>query len=162
MRRTAARLTLVALLGAPVGLPATQETPPQFPVESARVTVDVVVHDRQGRPVTDLTAADFEVLEDGVPQRVDQFVPAVLPSPEASGAAGQMVLSADGRGDEATPTAADAPSGHAAIALVFDRLSTQGRVAAQEAARDLVEHGRGRAMQSACSRSRARSSFCRT
>src|SRR5688572_21590751 len=37
------------------------------------VLVDVVVRDRQGRPVTDLTAADFELREDGVPQRVGSF-----------------------------------------------------------------------------------------
>ena len=30
------------------------------------VLVDVVVRDRRGQPVRDLTAADFEVLEDGV------------------------------------------------------------------------------------------------
>jgi VWFA-related protein len=35
--------------------------------------VDVVVRDRKGKPVTDLTAADFEVYEDRVAQRIDTF-----------------------------------------------------------------------------------------
>ncbi|MBI2828226.1 MAG: VWA domain-containing protein [Acidobacteria bacterium] len=37
------------------------------------VRVDVIVHDKKGEPVTDLTAADFEVLEDGRPQAIEQF-----------------------------------------------------------------------------------------
>jgi VWFA-related protein len=35
--------------------------------------VDVVVRDRKGKPVTDLTAADFEVYEDRVAQKIDTF-----------------------------------------------------------------------------------------
>ena len=37
------------------------------------VRVDVIVNDGNGKPVTDLTAADFEVLEDGKPQAIEQF-----------------------------------------------------------------------------------------
>ena len=37
------------------------------------ILVDVVVRDRKGRPVTDLAAADFELAEDGVAQKVDTF-----------------------------------------------------------------------------------------
>ena len=43
------------------------------PADSNAVLVDVVVRDGKGRPVTDLAAADFEVLEDGVPQVIGQF-----------------------------------------------------------------------------------------
>jgi VWFA-related protein len=35
--------------------------------------VDVIVTDRQGRPVTDLQPADFEVRESGRPQKIDTF-----------------------------------------------------------------------------------------
>ncbi len=42
-------------------------SPPVFRVETALVQVDAVVTDRQGRKVKDLTAADFEVFQDGVP-----------------------------------------------------------------------------------------------
>src|SRR5690606_22142612 len=37
------------------------------------VLVDVVVRDRRGRPVTDLTAGDFELREDGTVQEVGSF-----------------------------------------------------------------------------------------
>lgn len=37
------------------------------------VRVDVIVTDRQGNPVTDLTPDDFEVFEDGQPQTVETF-----------------------------------------------------------------------------------------
>jgi VWFA-related protein len=37
------------------------------------VRVDVIVSDGKGQPVTDLTLADFEVLEDGKPQKIEQF-----------------------------------------------------------------------------------------
>jgi hypothetical protein len=37
------------------------------------VRVDVIVDDRKNQPVMDLSQADFEVLEDGKPQPVEQF-----------------------------------------------------------------------------------------
>lgn len=46
---------------------------PQFRSATTLVPVDVRVVDRQGRPITDLTAADFTILEDGVPQTVSHF-----------------------------------------------------------------------------------------
>ena len=44
-----------------------------FTVTSTLVQVDAVVTDSKGRQVTDLTAADFEVLEDGKPQKLTHF-----------------------------------------------------------------------------------------
>jgi VWFA-related protein len=43
-------------------------------IETSLVTSDVLVTDRQGRPVRNLTAADFEISEDDVPQRIGHFV----------------------------------------------------------------------------------------
>jgi len=37
------------------------------------VPVDVIVHDRDGQPVADLTAADFKLFEDGKEQKVEFF-----------------------------------------------------------------------------------------
>jgi len=37
------------------------------------VRVDVIVSDGKGQPITDLTQAEFEVLEDGKPQTIEQF-----------------------------------------------------------------------------------------
>ena len=45
----------------------------RFRVETELVLVNVVVRDKQGKPVTDLTRDDFTVLEDGKPQRVSSF-----------------------------------------------------------------------------------------
>jgi len=47
--------------------------PPTFRTGINFVRVDVIVTDRQGNPVTDLTAADFEILEEGTPQTVETF-----------------------------------------------------------------------------------------
>lgn len=57
-----------------------QERPPQDPAQQptfrARVdsvSVDVIVLDRAGKPVTDLTAADFEVREGNKVQKIETF-----------------------------------------------------------------------------------------
>jgi hypothetical protein len=42
-------------------------------VRSNEVRLDVVVKDKKGRSIKDLKATDFEVLEDGVPQKVESF-----------------------------------------------------------------------------------------
>ena len=43
-----------------------ERTPLAFPAEVERVTVDVVVVDKQGQPVRSLTQADFEIYEGAV------------------------------------------------------------------------------------------------
>lgn len=56
--------------------PGGQQDTPQQPTFRAGVNfvrVDVMVHDGKGQPITDLTQADFEVLEDGRPQAIEQF-----------------------------------------------------------------------------------------
>jgi VWFA-related protein len=55
---------------------ASQPQKGQAPVFRAGVNVvrvDIIVTDRQGNAVTDLTQSDFEVLEDGKPQAIDLF-----------------------------------------------------------------------------------------
>jgi len=52
--------------------PSPQPPPPTFRTEANYVRVDAYpTHDDQ--PVTDLTQADFEILEGGVPQKIEQF-----------------------------------------------------------------------------------------
>ena len=46
---------------------------PTFRADVNFVRVDVIVNDNDGEPVTDLTAADFEVFEDGELQAIEQF-----------------------------------------------------------------------------------------
>lgn len=60
---------------APQGQTPASQVPPQptFRAGISFVRVDVIVSDSDGHPVTDLTQADFEVLEDGQPQKVETF-----------------------------------------------------------------------------------------
>ena len=57
--------------------PAQPDTPqqqkPVFRTGADLVRVDVVVLDREGRPAPALTASDFELQEDGVPQEIKSF-----------------------------------------------------------------------------------------
>ncbi len=50
-------------------------TNPIFRTTARLVQVDVVVTDKQGRPIPGLTQADFTVLQDGKPQKVSVFEP---------------------------------------------------------------------------------------
>jgi VWFA-related protein len=71
---------VLTILLVPVGLAATR-TAAQQPIFSARVDtvrVDVDVQ-RGGKPVHGLAAADFEVLDNGVPQKVDLLASASAP-----------------------------------------------------------------------------------
>jgi VWFA-related protein len=52
---------------------AAQTQAPSFRSGTTLVQVDVIVRGRGRHFVTDLRKADFQVLEDGVPQRIDQF-----------------------------------------------------------------------------------------
>lgn len=74
-----AALSAAALEGQ--GPPPPPQEPPgvTFRVEVNYVEVDAVVTDATGRLVTDLTQADFEVLEDGRPQTVTAFSLVNLP-----------------------------------------------------------------------------------
>src|SRR6185436_6398617 len=51
----------------------TQDQDDVVRVRSNEVRLDVVVKDKKGRPIRDLKQADFEVLEDGVQQKVESF-----------------------------------------------------------------------------------------
>src|SRR3954463_8976529 len=52
--------------------PAPQPPPPTFRTEANYVRVDAYPT-KDDQPVTDLTQADFEVLDGGVPQKIEQF-----------------------------------------------------------------------------------------
>ena len=62
---------------APVQTPGVP--PPTFKVEINYVEVDAVVTDRDGRLVNDLTRDDFQVFEDGKPQKVELFTKIDMP-----------------------------------------------------------------------------------
>jgi len=76
---------------------------PTFRSGANYVRVDMYAT-RDGKPVNDLTAADIEVLEDGVPQKVEDFEHVVVPSattsatrPEVDGLRGSREAAADPR-----------------------------------------------------------------
>jgi VWFA-related protein len=53
---------------------------PSFPAGTELVTVDAVVQGHDGKPVLGLSAGDFTLLEDGVPQQVAAFEAVNLPA----------------------------------------------------------------------------------
>jgi hypothetical protein len=53
--------------------PASPDQQPIFRTGINTVRVDVIVTDRQGNPVTDLKLEDFEIAEDGKPQKAETF-----------------------------------------------------------------------------------------
>jgi VWFA-related protein len=65
----------LAVAGLPVWLAAQQL---EFPSAVEVVRIDAVALDRDGRPVEGLRAADFELLEDGLPQAITSFEAVVV------------------------------------------------------------------------------------
>ncbi|MCG6926296.1 MAG: VWA domain-containing protein [Acidobacteria bacterium] len=82
-RLLSAVAVLAAVLAAPPGGRSQSEAEPESAVPEAvpeiaggeieQVTVDVVVLDKKGRPVTGLTQGDFTVLDEGEPQEIVSF-----------------------------------------------------------------------------------------
>ena len=119
----------------PAVRPADQSQTARFGAAASGVVVDVVVRDQKGRPVTNLTATDFEILEDSVHQKIVAFEPySAADAPksvdEAAAAAG-VGGKAGGRSRLA--------EGPPIIALAWDRLEPEARAIAYKAARRLVE-----------------------
>lgn len=78
---------------------------PTFRAGVSAVRVDVIVTDREGKPADNLTAADFEVVEDGKPQTVNSFkLIRVQTRQEPGGEAPRAIRTFD---DEATELARD-------------------------------------------------------
>ena len=71
----AAVVSLLALVVIP-GAMALQDAsgPPQIRIESALVTVPVIVHDLQGRFLHGLRADEFELYQDGTPEKISFFL----------------------------------------------------------------------------------------
>ena len=116
--------------GSPISTAAQQkpQDQPVFHTSTTAAVVDVIVRDRTGKPVHDLTEADFEVLEDGVPAAHHQLrVPHL---------AGRRVPALTRR--PGPPGPATAPT-RSLVALVFQQLPHQSRTMAAEAARTTID-----------------------
>jgi VWFA-related protein len=123
---------VLAVAGAAATPSAADQGPQGAPFRASTevVEVDVVVQDRSGAFVTDLTLDDFELLEEGRPQRVHQLYLHLLddqPAP-SSRSAGAAVL-----------TRSDAPR---IFVVIFDdgHLSPGGFKRAQQAASELFDN----------------------
>src|SRR5689334_22170375 len=83
-------LLLIAFSLAAVPLHAQDQSPTKgddqdvVKVTSNLVSLDVIVKDKKGRPVTDLKAEDFTVTENGVPQKIEFFDSTLTTTTEVS------------------------------------------------------------------------------
>src|SRR5262245_43732251 len=115
-------------------------------VQIVEVLLDVVVKDKRRRSVTDLSVADFDVFEDDVKQRVESFRLITRNSAGESDKAKSAIP--DNEPANATTSSPAKPvmtpnpdAGVSVIALVFDRLSPDGRKRAHDAAMSYVSGG---------------------
>ena len=91
-------------------------------VDVQLINVEVWVTDRKGRPVTGLTAADFEVLEDGRPVEISHFAEVRERAPAADGAIAPLASTGP-------PAEANRDDGAGHLVIYFDELhlGIQGR-----------------------------------
>lgn len=116
------RLAVLVALMAADALRAQQ--PPVFRTGADAVVLDIVVRDRRGRPVRDLSRSEIVVLEDGQPREVMAFR-------LVEGAAPQATL-------ETGAASPDPLRRVTLVTLVFDRLTQGSRQLARKAALDFV------------------------
>lgn len=116
---------------------ASAQDQPEFVVTTTSVVLDVVVRGRGHQPVTDLSADDFEVFEDGRRQMVTGFqyvASAAASSPDT------LFRGEPGTArDAASMSPAHVVDPPTVVALVFEQLSPEGRRMAQQAATRLVD-----------------------
>jgi VWFA-related protein len=113
---------------------------PSYDSRATAVLVDVVVRDRQGHPVLDLSANDFSLAEDGVAQMLGSFtlvsrgtgigIGVRLHDPNVP----TVVMPTGSTGSDAP-----APAAPPVVALVFDALSAESLGLCQQAALQSVK-----------------------
>jgi VWFA-related protein len=140
------RVLVVLTFGASALISYAQQNPPPAPAPtttlrstSQEVLLDVVVRDKKGRLVKDVTAKDFEVTDDGVPQKIRSFR---LVTPAETASAGSASGSLAGA-PAANPNTMDPLRQVRIITLVFDRLGTDARTNARNAVNDLLKSETG-------------------
>jgi VWFA-related protein len=119
----------------------------RFRVESELVLVNVVVRDKQGKPVTGLKAEDFTLLEEGKPQKISSFDFENLETTPLTATAGPtQQATADAPVESAKPMitrkdAEDAMSNKRVIVLFFDlsSMSPDETQRAVDSARNYIE-----------------------
>ncbi|HEX3084054.1 MAG TPA: hypothetical protein VHP99_05995, partial [Pyrinomonadaceae bacterium] len=137
-------LLAIAVAFSPFRFVSGQEQSPQKPddvlrVRSSEVRLDIVVKDKKGHAVKDLTPADFEVLEDGVAQRIQAFRfvnGETLADPGSNRNADRK----EGQ-PETSPITPPRRTTPGVTALVFDRLSPEARSLARRAGTAYAQEG---------------------
>lgn len=138
-----AGLLCVAATGVPLtsqtGAP--QQDNPSYISAATAILVDVVVRDRQGRPVLDLSDRDFVLTEDGVPQTIDSFTRVSRGGGIGVGVAWRLpratIVTAPSGARAAGPSP-ERSEEEATTAIVFDVLSSESLRLAQKAALDYI------------------------
>ncbi|HJP94920.1 MAG TPA: VWA domain-containing protein [Pyrinomonadaceae bacterium] len=105
---------------------------------SNEVRLDIVVKDKKGRLVKDLTAADFEVAEDGIGQQIQSFRFVNREGP-AEGTVNPNAAANESRPETLQPSTSRTTPG--VTALVFDRLSPEARSLARKAGLAYTQEG---------------------
>jgi VWFA-related protein len=140
--RSACAVVLALLAGGPSALraQAPADVPPAFPARTEAVTVDVVVLDKDGAPVTDLTRDDFTVAEDGVAQAVTAFESIAVPPAEPRPAAVAVEVDRPAVSSNTRP-----PTPGRTLVVVFDDAHltvVRGEAARQAVTKFLAAEGR--------------------
>jgi len=117
-----------------------QQDDSRIRIGTSEVSLDVVVRDKKGHPVRDLSRSDFEVYEDGARQNIESFR-LVLRESGTSPVSGSSSSARppERTGENVAPAATPHSSG--LIALVFDRLSPEARTLARKAATAYADDG---------------------
>lgn len=140
--RAALAFFLITLLTAARGFPEQATTPGQeakreqrIQMVSEAVLVDVVARDRRGRPIRDLKKEEIEVFEEGIKQEIISF--------RLIDETVYTVSRPSSRPAQPEPPPAITPRTDAQrhinlVTLVFERLGTEGRQLARQAALDFL------------------------
>src|SRR5216683_1398648 len=144
---TRVSMIVAACMAGAVAASQAPSEPPRFRVAVDVVSIDAVVTDRKGEVVRDLTAADFEVFQDGKRQKVTfaQFVPVITVAAPAARAIGSSAVPAPAA--TAAPRVSTPPitreQVRRTIVLVVDDLglSVEGMNNTRRALRGFVDTG---------------------
>ena len=141
--KTLLSLLLIAITGVSPVVVLGQTGPTQdqddvVRVRSNEVRLDIVVKDKKGRPIKDLKASDFEVLEDGTAQKVESFR---FVTREVGMSSAEVKETKTNAGETVTPPTPAKRSTLAVTALVFDRLSPEARSLARKAGLAYAQEG---------------------